>query len=65
MTTRRATNIAVSEASSAPLRGTIEIDCTGDTARFEINEDLALRLCSDLERFLTQVPRRAQAARLR
>jgi hypothetical protein len=60
----RATNIVVSTVSAAPLRGTIEIDCAGTVATFEIDEELAHRLCTDLERFLTHVPRRTQVTRL-
>ncbi|WP_338832001.1 hypothetical protein [Bradyrhizobium sp. 27S5] len=60
----RATNIVVSTVSAAPLRGTIEFDCAGTVATFEINEELAHRLCTELERFLTQVPRRTQVTRL-
>ncbi|WFU29664.1 hypothetical protein QA635_23985 [Bradyrhizobium brasilense] len=63
MTVQRATNITVSTASAAPLRGTIEIDCAGTVATFAIDEEMAHRLCADLERFLTQVPRRTRAAR--
>ncbi|MHC2462898.1 hypothetical protein ACVIHD_001910 [Bradyrhizobium embrapense] len=63
MTMHRATNIAVSAVSAAPLRGTIAIDCSGTVATFEIDEELAHRLCSDLERFLTQVPRQTSTTR--
>ncbi|MCP1916305.1 hypothetical protein J2R96_008785 [Bradyrhizobium elkanii] len=63
MTVQRATNIRVSTASAAPLRGTIEIDCAGTVATFAIDEEMAHRLCADLERLLTQVPRRTRAAR--
>ncbi|MCP1844879.1 thiamine phosphate synthase YjbQ (UPF0047 family) [Bradyrhizobium sp. USDA 4524] len=63
MTVQRATNIRVSTTSAAPLRGTIEIDCAGTVATFAIDEEMAHRLCADLERFLTQVPRRTRAAR--
>ncbi|MCC8955638.1 hypothetical protein H8B02_20025 [Bradyrhizobium sp. Pear77] len=63
MTMQRATSIAVSAVSAAPLRGTIAIECAGTIATFEIDEELAHRLCSDLERFLTQVPRRTSMAR--
>ena len=31
--------------------------------KFAIDEELAHRLCADLERFLTQVPRRTRTAR--
>ncbi|MCC8982094.1 hypothetical protein [Bradyrhizobium acaciae] len=64
MTTHRATDIEVSTTSAAPLRGTIEIDCAGIVATFAIDEELAHRLCADLERFLTQVPRRVRTARV-
>ncbi|NEU95137.1 hypothetical protein [Bradyrhizobium uaiense] len=64
MTTHRATDIEVSTTSAAPLRGTIEIDCAGTVATFAIDEELAHRLCADLERFLTQVPRRTRTARV-
>ncbi|MHC2250626.1 hypothetical protein ACVILK_000318 [Bradyrhizobium embrapense] len=63
MTMHRATNIAVSAVSAAPLRGKIAIDCAGSVATFEIDEELAHRLCTDLERFLTQVPRQIRTAR--
>lgn len=57
----KATTIAVSTRSAVPLSGIIEIDCGNTIATFEINEELALRLCADLERFLTQAPRRPRA----
>ncbi|UGY14007.1 hypothetical protein [Bradyrhizobium septentrionale] len=63
MTVQRATNIVVSTMSAAPLRGTIAIDCAGTVATFEIDEELAHRLCTDLERFLTQAPHRTRTAR--
>ncbi|MGF6432880.1 hypothetical protein [Bradyrhizobium sp. Pha-3] len=60
---QRATNIAVSTASAAPLRGTIGIDCAGTVATFAIDEEMAHRLCADLERFLTQAQHKTRAAR--
>ncbi|QPF87756.1 hypothetical protein IC762_16300 [Bradyrhizobium genosp. L] len=62
MTMQRATDIAVTTKSTEPMRAILEIDCAGSLAKFEINEDLAHRLCSELERFLTQVPCRTRAA---
>jgi hypothetical protein len=59
MTAYKITSISVSTESVEPLRGIIEIDSAGSTNRFELNEELAHGLCSDLERFLTQAPRRA------
>jgi hypothetical protein len=63
MTMQRATNVAVATTSAEPLRGILEIGSAGGITKFEISEDLAHQLCSDLERFLTQVPRRVRAAR--
>ncbi|MBR0692907.1 hypothetical protein [Bradyrhizobium lablabi] len=63
MTMQRVTSITVSTESAEPLRGIIEIDCADAAAKFEINEELALQLCSDLERFLTQVTRRSRDVR--
>ncbi|WP_298272907.1 hypothetical protein [uncultured Bradyrhizobium sp.] len=65
MTRQRATNISVSTISAAPLRATVEIDCHDSVATFEIDEELAHRLCADLERFLTQVPRRTRMTLVR
>jgi len=65
MTRQRATNISVSTVSAAPLRATVEIDCHDSVAKFEIDEELAHRLCADLERFLTQVPRRTRMTLVR
>lgn len=64
MTIQRAANVAVATTSAEPLRGILEIGSAGGIARYEISEDLAHQLCSDLERFLTQVPRRMRMARL-
>ena len=58
MTMLKATSISVLTDPATSQRGFIEIDCAGKVATYKINEDLAHRLCSDLERFLTQVPPR-------
>lgn len=42
-----------------PLRGIVEIDMAGTTLRFELNEDTAHSLCSDLDHFLAQAQQRA------
>lgn len=44
-----------------PLRGIVEIYTPNTTMRFELNEDMAHSLCTDLERFLTQVPQRVRS----
>ncbi|MFB9265990.1 hypothetical protein ACFFWD_23015 [Bradyrhizobium erythrophlei] len=65
MTMQRVTNVSVSTESAEPLRGIIEFDCAGAVAKFVINEDLAHQVCSGLERFLTQAPRRARVVQFR
>jgi len=52
------TDVSVSTISTTPLRGTIEIDTPDSTIKFELNEDIAHSICSRLEHFLTQEPRR-------
>jgi hypothetical protein len=48
------TEITVLTRSTEPLTGIVRID-TGDTEiKFEITEDLAHKICTDLERFLTR-----------
>ena len=49
---------SISAHSTNPLCGMVEIDTANSTIRFELNEDVAHSLCTDLERFLTQVPQR-------
>ena len=48
------TDVSVSTISTTPLRGTIEIDTPDSTIKFELNEDIALSICTRLEHFLTQ-----------
>ncbi|MGY4478874.1 hypothetical protein [Bradyrhizobium sp. USDA 3364] len=64
MTKQRATNISISTVSAAPLRAAVEIESGSVVTAFEIDEELAHRLCADLERFLTQVPHRTKATRV-
>jgi len=51
---RNLTRLSVSTNSTDPLRGVVEIDAAGFSMRFGLNEDLAHRICTELERFLTQ-----------
>jgi hypothetical protein len=44
--------------STTPLRGTIAIDTPDCTIKFELNEDIALSICTWLEHFLTQEQQR-------
>jgi hypothetical protein len=50
----RIDRVSISTRSTAPLRGIVEIDSADATIRFELNEEIALQICADLERFLTQ-----------
>jgi hypothetical protein len=50
------TDVSVSTNTTTPLRGMIEIDTPNSTIKFELNEDIAHSICSQLERFLTQEP---------
>ena len=51
---RNLTRLSVSTNSTDPLRGVVEIDAAGVSMKFELDEDLAHRICTELERFLTQ-----------
>jgi hypothetical protein len=53
----RITAVSVSTIATTPLRGSIEIDTPDSTIKFELNEDIAHSICSQLEHFLTQGPR--------
>jgi hypothetical protein len=53
-------SFSISTSSVEPARGIVEIATTNATHKFELNEEMAHKLCTDLERFLTQVPQRAR-----
>jgi hypothetical protein len=59
---RKITNFSISTVSTEPLRGIVEIDTFDSAMKFELNEDTALNICTDLEHFLTQ-EKRATAQR--
>jgi hypothetical protein len=46
-------DIAVTHESKDPLIGILQVDTGNAVIKFEITEELAHRMCSDLERFLT------------
>ena len=48
------TEITVLPRSTGPLVGIVQINTTDKAFRFEITEELAHRICTELERFLTQ-----------
>jgi hypothetical protein len=50
----RITEITVSTKSTDPRRGIVRVNTTDVEVKFEITEELAHKICTDLERFLTQ-----------
>lgn len=48
------TDITISTVSTEPLTGILEVDAGDRTVKFEITEQLAHLICTDLERFLTR-----------
>lgn len=53
-------DVSVTTRSTTPLCAIIEIEAVGSTMKFELTEETALRLCTHLERFLTQEPHEGQ-----
>jgi hypothetical protein len=49
------TAISISTRSMEPLRGVVAIDTVDSTLKFELNEELAHSICTQLEHFLTQI----------
>jgi hypothetical protein len=50
----RITEITVSTKSTEPLTGIVRVNTTDVEVKFEITEELAHKICTDLERFLTR-----------
>jgi hypothetical protein len=50
----KVTEISILTKSTEPLVGIVHVNTTDTEVRFEIAEDLAHRICTDLERFLTR-----------
>jgi hypothetical protein len=50
----RITEISVSTKSTEPLTGVVALSTTGEEIRLEITEEIAHKICTDLERFLTR-----------
>ena len=55
-------DISVTTVSTRPLRAIVEIEAVDSTRKFEFTEAIALRMCTDLERFLTQEPNQGRTA---
>ena len=52
---QKITGAAISTTSTEPLRGIVEINIgASSTMKFELNEDMAHHLSTQLDRFLTQ-----------
>jgi hypothetical protein len=49
-------DVSVTTSSTRPLRAIVEIEAVDSTRKFRLTEAIALRMCTDLERFLTQEP---------
>jgi hypothetical protein len=47
------TEVSVLTKSTEPLTGVVLVRTVDKEIKFEITEDLALRICTELERFLT------------
>jgi hypothetical protein len=50
----RVTKVTISTISAKPLGGIVQIDTAASTMQFELNEEIAHDLCTQLDRFLTQ-----------
>jgi hypothetical protein len=50
----RVTEITVSTKSTEPLTGIVRVSTADTEIKFEITEELAHKICTDLERFLTR-----------
>jgi hypothetical protein len=55
-------DVSVTTISTRPLCAIVEIEAGDSTMKFELTEASALRMCTDLERFLTQEPHQGRAA---
>jgi hypothetical protein len=51
---RKVTEVSVFTKSTEPLTGIVQVNTADAEMKFEITEDLAHKICTDLERFLTR-----------
>lgn len=49
----RITEIKLSTKSTEPLTGIVQLSTTEEEIKLEINAEMAHKICTDLERFLT------------
>jgi hypothetical protein len=47
-------DITITTKSTDPLTGILQVDAGNMVMKFEMTEELAHKICSDLERFLTR-----------
>lgn len=50
----RITEVTILTKSAEPLTGIVQVHTADAEVKFEITEDLAHKICTDLERFLTR-----------
>ena len=50
----KVTDVTISTKSTDPLTGIVQVNTVDTEIKFEITEDLAHKICSDLERFFTR-----------
>jgi hypothetical protein len=50
----KVTEVTISTRSTEPLTGIVQVSTADTELKFEITEDLAHKMCTDLERFLTR-----------
>lgn len=55
-------DVSVMTTSTRPLCAIVEVEAVGSTMKWELTEEIALRMCTDLERFLTQEPHQGRIA---
>jgi hypothetical protein len=51
---QRITEVSISTKSTKPLTGIVQVNTADAEVKFEITEDLAHKICTDIERFLTR-----------
>jgi hypothetical protein len=51
---RKITEVFILTKSTEPLTGIVQVNTADAEMKFEITEELAHRICTDLERFLTR-----------
>lgn len=52
--THKMTEVIILTNSTEPLAGIVQVNTADAEIKFEITEDLAHKICTDLERFLTR-----------